>query len=220
VLHASVAADPERLRRFTAGAQAVAALNHPNVLTIYEAGTQGEHPFIATELLDGATLRSTLEEGSLPLSTGANDVGYLVLSADGSTVAFTEEGQPTSSIFTVSATGGVPKKICDGCGRAVAWLPDRSKLLIDVAGPKQRDIRILDLATGDSKAAAAASRVPAQRPAAVAGRTHDGLQPEPGGLRQAPLSRAVHRQARAREPVDAGRGRQGLRPPGRVVAFW
>src|SRR3954452_4567355 len=68
VLHASVAADPERLRRFTAEAQAVAALNHPNVLTIYEVGTQGEHPFIATELLEGATLRPTLEAGALPLS--------------------------------------------------------------------------------------------------------------------------------------------------------
>ncbi len=68
VLHASVAADPERLRRFTAEAQAVAALNHPNVLTIHEVGTQGEHPFIATELLEGATLRSTLEAGALPLS--------------------------------------------------------------------------------------------------------------------------------------------------------
>src|SRR5689334_23897591 len=68
VLHAAVAADAERLRRFTAEAQAVAALNHPNVLTIYEVGTQGEHPFIATELLEGATLRATLEAGALPLS--------------------------------------------------------------------------------------------------------------------------------------------------------
>src|SRR5829696_3785700 len=68
VLHASVATDSERLRRFTAEAQAVAALNHPNVLTIHEVGAQGEHPFIATELLEGATLRATLEAGALPLS--------------------------------------------------------------------------------------------------------------------------------------------------------
>src|SRR5512138_920567 len=60
ILHASVAADPERLHRFTAEAQAVAALNHPNVLTIHEVGTQGDHPFIATELLEGATLRALL----------------------------------------------------------------------------------------------------------------------------------------------------------------
>jgi len=55
ILHASVAADSERLRRFTAEAQAVAALNHPNVLTIYEVGTPDGQPFIATELLEGAT---------------------------------------------------------------------------------------------------------------------------------------------------------------------
>jgi Tol biopolymer transport system component len=68
ILHASVAADPDRLRRFTAEAQAVAALNHPNVLTVYEVGTHGDHSFIATELLEGATLRATLEAGALPLS--------------------------------------------------------------------------------------------------------------------------------------------------------
>src|SRR5262245_49828388 len=68
VLHASVAADPERLRRFTAEAQAVAALNHPNVLTIYEVGAEGDHPFIATELLEGVTLRETLDAGAVPLS--------------------------------------------------------------------------------------------------------------------------------------------------------
>ncbi len=68
ILHASVAGDPERLRRFTAEAQAVAALNHPNVLTIYEVGTHGDHPFIATELLDGETLRTKLDAGALPVS--------------------------------------------------------------------------------------------------------------------------------------------------------
>src|SRR5215207_10573134 len=69
VLHASVAADPERLRRFTAEAQAVAALNHPNVLTIHEVGTQGQHPFIATELLEGATLRATASSLMSPCAT-------------------------------------------------------------------------------------------------------------------------------------------------------
>ena len=68
ILHASFVADPERLRRFTAEAQAVAALNHPNVLTIYDVGTASDHPFIATELLEGATLRATLEAGALPVS--------------------------------------------------------------------------------------------------------------------------------------------------------
>jgi len=95
-------------------------------------------------------LRDLVTNTDLRLA-GADDVGYLTLSPDGSTVAFSEDKLPASSIFTVPATGGVPRKICDACGRPVQWLPDRSKLLIDGAGPKQRDIHILDLATGQSK---------------------------------------------------------------------
>jgi eukaryotic-like serine/threonine-protein kinase len=87
ILHASVAADPERLRRFTAEAQAVAALNHPNVLTIYEVGTQGDHPFIATELLEGATLRATLEAGALPVSKA---IEYARQTASGLAAAHTK----------------------------------------------------------------------------------------------------------------------------------
>jgi eukaryotic-like serine/threonine-protein kinase len=81
---------------------------------------------------------------------GADGVSYIVLSPDGSTVAFADEQSPSGTIYTVPATGGVPRKICDACGRPVSWLPDRSKLLIDFAGPKSRDIHILDVATGRS----------------------------------------------------------------------
>jgi Tol biopolymer transport system component len=68
VLPASVAADPDRLRRFETEARAVAALNHPNVLTIYEVSTHDGHPFLATELLEGETLRARLDAGLLPPS--------------------------------------------------------------------------------------------------------------------------------------------------------
>jgi serine/threonine protein kinase len=68
VLHQAVAVDPDRLRRFEIEARAVAALNHPNALTIYEVGTHDGHPFLATELLDGETLRTRLDAG--PMSTG------------------------------------------------------------------------------------------------------------------------------------------------------
>jgi eukaryotic-like serine/threonine-protein kinase len=82
---------------------------------------------------------------------GAEDISYVVLSPDGSTVAFSDEQSPARSTFTVPATGGAPKKVCDGCGRAADWLPDRSKLLVDYAGPKQRDIHIVDVATGQAR---------------------------------------------------------------------
>jgi Tol biopolymer transport system component len=76
---------------------------------------------------------------------------YLVLSPDGSMVAFSGDDSVASSIYVVPATGGVPKKICDKCGRPVDWLPDRSKLLVDNAGPKQREIHIVDVATGRAR---------------------------------------------------------------------
>jgi len=68
VLHAPVAADPDRLRRFQQEAQAVATLNHPNILTIFEVGSHDGHPFLATELLEGETLRHRLDAGALPFS--------------------------------------------------------------------------------------------------------------------------------------------------------
>ncbi len=66
VLPANFARDEERLRRFTQEARAVAALNHPNILAIYDVGTQDDVPYLICELLKGETLRERLESGPLP----------------------------------------------------------------------------------------------------------------------------------------------------------
>lgn len=58
LLSAEVAANPKRMQRFVQEAKTVSALNHPNILTIYEFGLEGETRFIATELVDGETLRA------------------------------------------------------------------------------------------------------------------------------------------------------------------
>jgi len=66
VLPKQVAGDPDRLRRFEQEARAVAALDHPNILSIYDVGAYDGAPYLVTEFLDGATLREELKEGALP----------------------------------------------------------------------------------------------------------------------------------------------------------
>ncbi len=67
VLRPEVAADPDRLRRFELEARAASALNHPNILTIYEVGRDGPTAYIAMEWIEGTTLRTLLDRGRLPL---------------------------------------------------------------------------------------------------------------------------------------------------------
>ena len=55
--------DPERLRRFEQEAQAVVALNHPNIVTVYEVGEDRSTHYIASELIAGVTLRERLARG-------------------------------------------------------------------------------------------------------------------------------------------------------------
>src|SRR5262250_3415923 len=64
VLPAAFSADAERLRRFEQEAQAASALNHPNILAIYDIGTDGGAPYIVSELLEGETLRNRLAGGA------------------------------------------------------------------------------------------------------------------------------------------------------------
>ncbi len=60
--------DSDNLRRFEREAYAASSLNHPNILTIYEIGTADDHYFIASEYVEGKSLRQWLTEGRLPLT--------------------------------------------------------------------------------------------------------------------------------------------------------
>jgi eukaryotic-like serine/threonine-protein kinase len=66
LLPAEYAADPERVRRFEQEARACAALNHPNIVAVYDLGTRADAFYVVTELLEGETLRHRLAGGAPP----------------------------------------------------------------------------------------------------------------------------------------------------------
>jgi serine/threonine protein kinase len=72
--------DPERLRRFEQEAQAASALNHPNIITIFEIGEVDGRHFIATEFIEGATLRRRMALAKMTISE-ALDIASQVVSA-------------------------------------------------------------------------------------------------------------------------------------------
>ena len=67
VLTADMSADPERRRRFVQEAQAVSALNHPNIITIFDIVNDGETQYIVIEYVDGKTLFELIPKGGLAI---------------------------------------------------------------------------------------------------------------------------------------------------------
>src|SRR5579872_3928998 len=65
ILPSSFSADPERLKRFAQECRAAAALNHPNILSIFDIGDDPRAPYVVSELLEGETLRDRLANGAL-----------------------------------------------------------------------------------------------------------------------------------------------------------
>src|SRR5207302_5940572 len=72
--------DAERLKRFRQEARAVVGLNHPNILTVYEIGEDHSIHYIASELIEGETLRQRLMRGRMQLSE-AVEIAIQVASA-------------------------------------------------------------------------------------------------------------------------------------------
>ena len=67
ILPADVAADRGRMNRFVQEAKAASALNHPNIITIHEIDQTDSGHFIATEFIDGGTLRQRIRNAPLKL---------------------------------------------------------------------------------------------------------------------------------------------------------
>lgn len=67
VLPSFLSADSDQLRRFEQEARAAAALNHPNILAVFQMGTYEGAPYLVSELLEGETLREQIKRGRLPI---------------------------------------------------------------------------------------------------------------------------------------------------------
>ena len=67
VLPQALSFDADRLHRFEQEALATAALNHPNILAVFDIGTSDDSPYVVSELLEGETLRERLRSGSIPV---------------------------------------------------------------------------------------------------------------------------------------------------------
>src|SRR5262245_48413160 len=68
ILPAKFAANQDRMRRFIQEAKAASALNHPNIITIHEIDQTASGHFIATEFIDGETLREHLRRETMKLT--------------------------------------------------------------------------------------------------------------------------------------------------------
>src|SRR5262245_18845950 len=67
ILPAEFSKDRERLERFEQEARSASALNHPNIITIYDVGSCNSTSYLSMELVEGKTLRDLIDEGLIPL---------------------------------------------------------------------------------------------------------------------------------------------------------
>ena len=79
VLPESFAVDPDRVARLKREAQAAGAINHPNILTVFDVGDYDGSPYLVTELLDGQTLRERLAQSRLSVSKAVEYAGHIAL---------------------------------------------------------------------------------------------------------------------------------------------
>jgi eukaryotic-like serine/threonine-protein kinase len=80
LLPAEFTADADQLRRFEQEARAASSLNHPNIITIFEVGQEGSLHYIASEFIDGQTLRQQMKSGRIDLGL-ALDVAAQIAAA-------------------------------------------------------------------------------------------------------------------------------------------
>lgn len=128
ILPANWSRDPDRLRRFDLEAQAAAALNHPNIVSIFHVGQYDGSPYIVTELLQGETLRNRLNRGparvreildwGMDLARGmgaAHEAGILHRDLKPENLFVTKDGRIKILDFGLAKLNPVKGDSADGC---------------------------------------------------------------------------------------------------------
>jgi serine/threonine protein kinase len=94
LLRAEAGQHPERVRRFAQEARAASALNHPNIITVHDAGEFEGGPFIVMELVEGESLRTQLRRSALPRQEMTTD-GDVMLTFERAPKSQTPESSPS-----------------------------------------------------------------------------------------------------------------------------
>jgi eukaryotic-like serine/threonine-protein kinase len=138
VLPEDSTADAERLQRFEQEAKAVGALNHPNLVAVFDTGAHEGTPFVVFELLEGETLRARLAGKALPppkaldyaiqIASGlaaAHEKGIVHRDLKPENLFFTRDGRIKILDFGLAKLRPSPSRPCMSKGRHFGWSTKR-----------------------------------------------------------------------------------------------
>ncbi|MEZ6143276.1 MAG: WD40 repeat domain-containing serine/threonine protein kinase [Zavarzinella sp.] len=122
LIPSGLGADPTEVARFVAEAETVAALNHPNIVQIYDVGRDGDYSFLTMECINGGTLFQLIQKQRLPLITAVQLVRTLTMA-----IHFAHQ---RGIIHRDLKPGNVLLQYVDGIptdSESVVWLPGKQE---------------------------------------------------------------------------------------------
>ncbi|MGB9465663.1 MAG: tetratricopeptide repeat protein, partial [Candidatus Acidiferrum sp.] len=158
LLPAAFSESNDRLRRFEQEARSASALNHPNIITIYELGQDGSTHYIAMELVEGTTLRELLVSGLLPMRkaieiaaqvadglTNAHEAGIAHRDLKPENLMVSHDGLVKILDFGLSKLASLSEEPSETCTTSASWTqPGLILGTVEYMSPEQAAGRSLD----------------------------------------------------------------------------